>query len=61
MKVKSEKNKISKSSGNSIFSVLFPYIYVGSFDGELIKPLVVVNHAVACSGRDQLRAQHPPG
>lgn len=42
-------------------SVLCPYIRVGSYDGELVEPLVVVDHAVAGLAGDQLTAQHPPG
>lgn len=38
-----------------------PYVCVGSVDGELVEPLVVVDHAVAGLGGDQLTAQHPPG
>lgn len=37
------------------------YICVGSFDGELAEPLVVVDGAVAGLGGGQLSAQHPPG
>ena len=41
--------------------ILHPYINVGSFDGELVEPLVVADHAVAGLGGGQLRAQHAPG
>lgn len=42
-------------------SALRPYVCVGSFDGELAEPLVVVDQPVAGLGGDQLTAQHPPG
>lgn len=38
-----------------------PYIDVGSFDGELVEPLVVVDHAAVGLGGGQLRTQHAPG
>lgn len=37
------------------------YISVGSFDGQLIEPLVVIDHAVSGFAFDQLKAQHSPG
>lgn len=40
---------------------LHPYIDVGSFDGELVEPLVVFDHAIAGLGGGQLGAQHAPG
>lgn len=40
---------------------LCPYIGVGSRDGDLVEPIVIVDHAVAGPGGGQLTAQHPPG
>ena len=37
------------------------YIRIGSFDGELVEPLVVVYHAFAGPAGDQLTTKHPPG
>lgn len=43
------------------FSSWITHFRVGSFDGELVEPLVVVDHAVTGLTGDQLIAQHPPG
>lgn len=42
-------------------SICVTHVRVGSFDGELVDPLVVVDHAVGDLAGDQLIAQHPPG